>query len=202
MKVFTTDDDKLKLLTYSLAGVYADRFGAEPTELAGAKITVEERRLPWTTKPSERYHLELGVSDGKDLENNLQEVPTLDDTIVVQVTLIDVPPSIVLDLPEEDPRVGDTVTIRASYIEIQGYVPNSASWTIHFLDGNGNSVGTDSMYFYADGHGEYDLTATEAGEKKYKVVLDYNIQGTRATPVTFNAEFSINWLPATPGNTS
>ncbi len=196
IKVFTSDNDALN---YSLAGVGAGKFNVVSVD-DGVQITVADGAvLDYETK--QNYHLVLSVSDGKDHENNLESISTVDDTIVVQVTLIDVPPSIVLNLPEEDPRVGDTVTIRASYIEIQGYVPNSASWTFHFLDGNGNSVRTDSMYFYADGHGEYDLTATEAGEKKYKVVLDYNIQGTRDHQ-HLNAEFSINWLPATPGNTS
>ena len=195
IKIFTNDNDALN---YSLAGVGADKFNVA-TVSDGAQITVADgAALDYEGKRT--YDLVLSVSDGKDHENNPERVATVDDTIVVEVTLVDVPPSIVLNIPEADPRVGDTVTVRASYIELQGYVPASADWSIRFLDANGNTVRTDFMTFKPDGHGEYPLTATGAGTQKYQVLLEYDISGRYNYPVnqSLTADFSINWLPASP----
>ena len=195
IKVFTNDNDAL---TYSLAGVGADKFNTDSVA-GGAQITVADgAALDYEGKRT--YDLVLSVSDGKDHENNPERVSTVDDTIVVQITLVDVPPSIALNVPTADPRVGDSVTIRASYLELQGYVPASADWSIRFLDANGNTVRTAFMTFEPDGHGEYTLTATGAGTQKYQVLLEYDIRGRYNYPVnqSLTADFSINWLPASP----
>ncbi len=192
IKIFTNDNDALN---YSLAGVGAGKFNVVSVD-DGAQITVADgAALDYEGKRT--YDLVLSVSDGKDHENNPERVATVDDTIVVQVTLIDVPPSIALNVPTSDPRVGDTVTIRASYLELQGYAPDSAIWSIRFLNNDGLPEPTDSMYLSADDHGEYDLTATEAGKKDYEVVLQYNIQGSSHLQ-SLKAKFSINWLAASP----
>ena len=193
ISVFTNDNDTL---TYSLGDVGADKFDVTSVD-GGAQITVADGAvLDFETKDT--YHLALNVSDGKDHENNPETVATVDDTIVVEVTLVDVPPSIVLDVPTADPRVGDTVTVRAYYIELQGYVPATADWTIRFLDGDGETVQTDFMTLKADGHGEYDLTATQAGKQDHQVLLQYDVKGKydRDVHQSLTADFSINWLPA------
>ena len=192
IKVFTSDSD---VLHYSLSGPGADKFYANAVH-GGAQISVRVGAvLDYEAKQT--YDLLLNVSDGKDREGNPEEYFTVDDTIVVQVNLVDVPPGIGVDVNKVNPRVGETVRIRGDFLEFLGYIPDSASWSIRFIDSEGELLRTEWMTVNGN-RGEYDLTGTEAGTKYYQLVCEYTIEYEFRPDEhkTHIADFTINWQPA------
>ncbi len=195
IKVFTSDTDTL---SYSLTGAGADKFKVASVS-GGAQITVANGAV--LNKDSQRnYHLRLSVSDGKDHENNAEEYPAVDDAIVVQIHLV--APRIAVHLPDADPRVGDTVPIRASVLNAEGFVSGSATWNIQYLDSYGTVARTESMTSKANGDAEYQMHGNSAtlhpGTHRYRLVCQYQYHGAngRISYRDLEAEFSINWLPA------
>ena len=191
IKVFTSDSD---VLHYSLSGPGADKFYANAVP-GGAQVSVRVGAvLDYEAKQT--YDLLLNVSDGKDREGNPEEYFAVDDTIVVQVNLVDVPPGIGVDVNKENPRVGETVRIRGDFVDL-GYVPDSASWSIRFIDSEGELLRTEWMTVNGN-RGEYDLTGTEAGTKYYQLVCEYTIEYEFRPDEhkTHIADFTINWQPA------
>ncbi len=194
IKVFTSDSDTL---TYSLAGPGADKFNVAAVS-GGAQITVADGAdLDYETKRT--YHLVLSVRDGKDHENNPESNVIVDDTIIVQVNLTDVTPYIVVHAPQTA-RVGQTVTVRGSFHEVQGYVPVSANWNIQYLNADKTLDATYAMFLKGNGDGEYDVLArTGIGDTQYyRLVLSYQVQtGSGHTAHRhLQKEFSITWLAA------
>ena len=194
IKVFTSDSDAL---TYSLAGPGADKFNVAAVS-GGAQITVADGAdLDYETKRT--YHLVLSVRDGKDHENNPERDVIVDDTIIVQVNLTDVTPYIVVHAPQTA-RVGQTVTVRGSFHEVQGYVPVSANWNIQYLNADKTLDATYAMFLKPNGDGEYDVRARAGiGDTQYyRVVLNYQVQtgSGHTTHSELRSEFSITWLAA------
>ena len=194
IKVFTNDTD---VLSYSLTGPGADKFRVAPVS-GGAQITVADGAdLDYETKRT--YHLVLSVRDGKDHENNPERDVIVDDTIIVQVNLTDVTPYIVVHAPETA-RVGETVTVRGSFHEVQGYVPVSANWNIQYLYADKTLDATYAMFLKPNGDGEYDVLARAGlGDTQYyRLVLNYEVQtgSGHTTHLRLIKEFSITWLPA------
>ncbi len=190
VRVFTSDNDELE---FWLRGTGADKFYATNRD-GGAQITVAPGAvLDYEAKQT--YDLVLSVTDSKDHENNTERYPTIDDTIVVQVNLVNVPPQVLVDVSKANPSVGETVKVTGSYLELQGYVPSSASWTIRFIDDNSNVTDTRAMTLQANGNGVYDLRGDAAGTKHYQLVCRYQIDREFGPDIhkTLIADFSIDW---------
>ena len=102
-------------LGYSLSGVGHENFVATATTDAdpyGVQIKVAEgASLDYETKAT--YDLTLGVTNKIDHESNPD--PTVDDTLVVRISLDDVAPTVSLAVDNASPAVGDTVTFRAVF---------------------------------------------------------------------------------------
>ena len=188
VKVFTTDDDKLNC---AIVHLYTDRFGAEATD-GGCQVTVKNGALlDYETKQT--YHLLLGVSDGKDHENNDEVDKTFDHTIVVQVSLIDRHPGITVVVDNENPQVGESVRITANYNDIhQGYVADSGDWEIKFVENNSLwPMNSDD-----NGNAVFDVNPGTAGARHYEIVFQYNTQVDGLTENhRHTADLTINWLP-------
>ena len=102
-------------LGYSLSGVGHENFVATATTDAdpyGVQIKVAEgASLDYETKAT--YDFTLGVTNKIDHESNPD--PTIDDTLVVRISLADVTPTVSLAVDNASPAVGDTVTFRAVF---------------------------------------------------------------------------------------
>ncbi len=102
-------------LGYSLSGDGHENFVATATTDAdpyGVQIKVAEgASLDYEAKAI--YDLTLGVTNKIDHENNPD--PTIDDTLVVRISLSDVLPTLRLAVDNATPAVGDTVTFRAVF---------------------------------------------------------------------------------------
>ena len=136
IRVFTGDED---VLDYVLRGLGSDKFDVHPRATGAQLVVADGAVLDYEAKHT--YDLVLGVSDGKDHEGNPEEYFTIDDTTIVQVKLVNVPPMVAVDVNKTNPQVGETVKVRGSYHELQGYVPASASWSIRFVDSKGSLLG-------------------------------------------------------------
>lgn len=188
IRVFTSDTDHL---LYSLTGPGAHNFNAVNVS-GGVQIKVAHGAvLDYEAKQT--YDLILGVTDGKDREGNRDD-DKIDDTIVIRIHLEDVAPGIIAYASKPTPRVGETVKIVGSHLELEDYVPDSATWQIRFLRSDGTLERTAAMTRNPNDSGEYDVTSTEAGTKYYQVVCNYDVAFGRSQ--TIIADVTINWQPA------
>ena len=106
--VLQTDVDDLE---YRLSGEGHGHFALVPyAEAHSVQIVVADgAELDYETRPV--YDLTLGVTDNLDHESNWD--PSLDDTLLVRITLDGVPTSAAIQVDNPNPLVGDAVTFTA-----------------------------------------------------------------------------------------
>ena len=141
---FTATDPEGDPLKYSLTGAGSDKF---VVDTSGQVSVAADAVLDFEETPS--YTLTLGVKDNKDAAGNAAPTEAYDDTIVVTISLTDVPSPPAPESPSfsagpTDPASERVVRWTALVLPISGAVTDydvqyrvvgAAQWTVHPFEG-------------------------------------------------------------------
>jgi len=176
---FSESDD----LEYSLYGDGHENFAAVATTDAdpySVRIKVAEgANLDYETRSA--YDLTLGVTNKIDHESNPD--PSLDDTLVVRITLEDVPTAAILQVDNPNPVAGETVTVTAVVTDFGAG---------HRL----NYIFTDSQHVTSSADNSYTIRRDSPTSETVQFSATYEIQdGSLSPPIhSISAEpVSITW---------
>ena len=163
--VAARDVDRGDTLTYTLGGTHADSFAID--EDTGQLKTKDE--LDHEHETGDTYMVMVTVTDGKDAENNVDNVdddPVDDDTITVTITVTDV---------NEPPMFPDAIP-RIDVAENTAAGANIPDAVVVATDVDSGDTADTLTYTLGGTHADSFAIDDETGQLQTKAALDYETQ--------------------------